>query len=174
MSAGMPVEILAFLDNKKRSIGAKRDALVQMANGKYLTFVDDDDSVFPEYFEQIMAVTKKDVDVIAFNHMMTINEDKPFIIDCSINHKSQEVNKVNGKWIDIKRKPTHLCVWRSGLAKQHRFPNHSCGEDWEWCMKLHPHVKTEYKIDAVLNHYRWNEKISEACGALEKREKEAR
>ena len=37
---GKDIEVLAFTDNKKRTIGQKRDALVQMSNGKYVMFVD--------------------------------------------------------------------------------------------------------------------------------------
>ena len=39
------VEILGLFDNKKRSIGHKRDALVQMSKGEYVCFCDDDDDV---------------------------------------------------------------------------------------------------------------------------------
>ena len=36
----MVVEVLGLFDNKKRSIGHKRDALVQMSKGDYVCFCD--------------------------------------------------------------------------------------------------------------------------------------
>ena len=37
------VELLCVIDNKRRSIGYKRESLVYIARGNYLAFVDDDD-----------------------------------------------------------------------------------------------------------------------------------
>tara|TARA_B110000208_G_scaffold176584_1_gene223083 strand:- start:731 stop:910 length:180 start_codon:yes stop_codon:yes gene_type:complete len=35
------IEIISIFDNKKRSIGRKRDDALKMAQGKYVTFIDD-------------------------------------------------------------------------------------------------------------------------------------
>jgi len=39
------IEILMLTDNKKRTIGEKREALKNASNGKYFMFVDDDDDL---------------------------------------------------------------------------------------------------------------------------------
>jgi hypothetical protein len=46
---GLPVEHLALLDNKRRTVGEKRDALLRAARGRYVAFVDDDDDVSDDY-----------------------------------------------------------------------------------------------------------------------------
>jgi hypothetical protein len=64
MCEGKDIEILLFLDNKKRTVGGKRDALVQMSRGKYFMFVDDDDDLVS--IDEIYQATFQDVDVITF------------------------------------------------------------------------------------------------------------
>ena len=39
------IEHLVLLDNRMRSIGAKRQALVDIARGDFIAFVDDDDDI---------------------------------------------------------------------------------------------------------------------------------
>jgi len=39
------VEVIVELDNGERSIGAKRNALLDKAKGEYLAFIDDDDII---------------------------------------------------------------------------------------------------------------------------------
>ena len=43
------VEVLTELDDGTRSIGEKRNALVESAGGEYVCFVDDDDMVSSDY-----------------------------------------------------------------------------------------------------------------------------
>ena len=43
-----------FFDNKKRTIGKKRDEMLKLAQGKYVTFVDDDDRISDDYVDEIM------------------------------------------------------------------------------------------------------------------------
>ena len=43
------VEILLLFDNKKRSIGKKREAILELAQGDYFWMVDDDDGIFEVY-----------------------------------------------------------------------------------------------------------------------------
>ena len=39
------VEIIVFMDNKKRSIGRKRNDIMKLATGQYFSMIDDDDNV---------------------------------------------------------------------------------------------------------------------------------
>ena len=158
------VEILCFVDNKKRSIGFKRDALVQMANGKYLTFIDDDDNVSDNYISLILDAidNSNNPDVICFKIACSMNSGNIFIVDHDISYENEESRIVDGKWVDVKRKPLHNSVWKSSLAKSENFPDASYGEDSHWSKRLHPKVKSSYKIDNVLSHYRWDKDITEA------------
>lgn len=148
------VEILSFVDNRKRSIGYKRETLVQAAQGDYLAFVDDDDDVKDNYIKEIVkAIKNNDVDVIVFNQEVTINDGPPFKIKFGIGYENQECHQENGKWVDITRKPFQVCVWRSSIAKSEHFDNICRGEDWNWCEKLLRKVKTQFVIDETLEVY---------------------
>ena len=164
-----PVEILAFLDNKKRSVGLKRDALVQSARGKYLAFCDDDDDVTDDYVGRIVEVAgHTDADVIVFNQLCQINDDPPFVVSHGIEfdmmpaRRHDGVSGPLGKWDDITRKPWHHNAWRTALAQTVRFPDSSFGEDGAWCSQLWPHVHSQERIDAVLHLYQWSKKTTEA------------
>jgi hypothetical protein len=47
------IEILVLEDNRKRILGDKRNALVDIAQGEYISFVDDDDLISDHYIDTI-------------------------------------------------------------------------------------------------------------------------
>jgi len=52
--ARMPdVELLFLMDNKRRPVGAKRNDMLAMAVGEYVSFIDDDDLVSDDYVQKI-------------------------------------------------------------------------------------------------------------------------
>jgi len=155
------VEILSFCDNKKRSIGYKRDALVQCANGKYCVFVDDDDDVSIDYVSEIIKRTDKDYDVIMFNTMSYL-DGKPCKIRVSLDVVNEEVELVNGKYKDCNRQPFHTSVWRTEIAKSERFADVGYGEDWDWAKRLIPKVESYVKIDKFLHIYKFDSKDTKA------------
>ena len=161
---GKPVEILAFTDNKKRSIGYKRDALVQIAKGEFLSFVDDDDLVELYYVDEVLKAISEHPDSDLFTLKMTaaINGGNPFIVDYDLKYENEEAQQINGVWRDIKRKPFHNNIWRTTIAQSERFPDASYGEDYHWAKRLHPKVKTSFKIDKIMSHYFFDDKVTEA------------
>ena len=52
------IEIVPSLDKGELTIGTKRNMLLQMAKGKFSSFLDDDDPVVPTYVEEIIAVLR--------------------------------------------------------------------------------------------------------------------
>ena len=159
---GQPVEILSFLDNKKRSIGLKSDALVQVAIGKYCAFVDDDDAVYSNYIADMLTGAREDADVIVFNEHCTINGGTVFTVKFGLEYENEEAHVDNGRWANITRKPWHPCGWRTEIAKSEHFPDASYGEDWHWCKRLVPKAKSQFRIDKVLSRYDYNESVTEA------------
>ena len=69
------VELLVFLDNKIWTIADKRNQMLEMANGDYLTFLDDDDRLSADYFKTVIDLINEDSDpdVITFDQECTIN-----------------------------------------------------------------------------------------------------
>jgi len=164
MSWSKQVEVLSFLDNKKRSIGFKRQALVDIAQGKWLAFCDDDDSVANSYLAMICPVLlDEDPDVLVFKQKCVINGEQPFIVDHSIDHENEHcIRHDDGRWENLRRKPWHHNVWRTELARQAKFPDTMWGEDHVWCEQLWPKVKKQSKIDAVLHFYHHDIHLTES------------
>jgi hypothetical protein len=154
----LQVEHLIFLDNRKRSIGFKRDSLVQIANGKYLAFVDDDDDISDDYVSSLYtAIKNNDVDVITFDQYCYVNNNPPSVINFSLE------NKTNQEYIPnaiIKRLPFHVCAWKTQIAQKHRFVDENYSEDWYWCKKLLEETKTEYHIPKRLHSYIYKDEIT--------------
>lgn len=164
MCEGKDIEVLLFMDNKKRTVGGKRDALVQMSRGKYFMFVDDDDDLVS--VDEIYQATFQDVDVITFKQQcLGIDANKtPFVVTFGLGNEN-EMGKgpAYGIYLDCKRPPYHVCAWNEKF-KVHRFPDISYGEDWEWVQKCLPDAKTEVFIDKILHKYDFDLNVSEAPG----------
>ena len=67
-SKDLPVEVLYLGDNKKRSVGQKRNDLIDLAQGEYFTFVDDDDRIAPTYVKDILNRLKSNLILLHFTH----------------------------------------------------------------------------------------------------------
>ncbi len=165
----LPIEVLVFTDNKKRSIGEKREALVQMAQAKMVAFQDDDDDVAPDYCAELIAAIRAhpDVDVVVFQQQCTLDGKQPFVVHFGLEYENEQVSFGDGvmrsanKAADIHRKPWTCCAWRRTLAQQHHFPNSGLDEDWNFIQQLLPYAKTQARVDKILNHYQYNSQTSE-------------
>jgi hypothetical protein len=166
MCEGKEIEILLFLDNKKRTVGGKRDALVQMSRGKYFMFVDDDDDLVS--VDEIYQATFQDVDVITFKQLCLNKNKSTFIVTFGVGNpnESNETYFGSGIYLDCKRPPYHVCAWNQTF-KKHRFPEISYGEDWQWVQQCIPEAKTEVFIDKILHRYNYDQTVSEAPGGGE-------
>ena len=154
---GFPVEILALVDNKQRSIGAKRDALVQIARGDYLAFVDDDDGIFPKYVENILRGIECTPDVIVFDTLVSLNDGPDVIAQHSLAYNNEQYSPAG-----FKRKPWQMHAWRREIAQAFQFPDLNIGEDWGWCKQLCEVAKTEVKVEGPLYWYRYSDSGTEA------------
>jgi len=67
------VEILMLVDNCERSIGAKRNALLKIAKGDYICYIDDDDDITDDFIEYCLEGIETGKDLIVFNHEAWIN-----------------------------------------------------------------------------------------------------
>jgi glycosyltransferase involved in cell wall biosynthesis len=162
-----PVEHIIFLDNKRRSVGEKRDALLRAARGDYITFVDDDDAVSDDYVDALLDKIGPDPrtdsryrrpDVITFRQWATINGESGEV-EFRLHHPNEPF-KPGGI---TKRNAWHVCAWRREIAICSSFPPINYGEDWAYAQKLCAldGLRTEH-ISRVLHYYRHDEKLSEA------------
>ena len=157
------VEILALLDNKKRSVGAKRNALLSIANGEYLAFIDDDDMVAADYVESIMNAlyANPTADCVVFDCVTTVN-NKPYVYSkysVSYGGYRQEGNQ----WWGL---PAHTMVWKSNIAKKHMYKDLNYEEDVRWVKEACVDIKNEVRIDKVLYFYFYNSEKTETLRRL--------
>jgi glycosyltransferase involved in cell wall biosynthesis len=139
------------------SVGAKRNALLSIAEGNYITFVDDDDELSPDYIYSIFEMIPKGFDVITYQVNKLFNgvpdRIQRFSRDYGLNHRSPD-KKYNNYL------PNHLCVWKRSVIKE-RFPDISLGEDHQWAQLMIPHYKTEGHIDKILYTYHFSKDTTE-------------
>lgn len=155
---GKDVEVLVLLDDRKRSIGHKRNALVSIAQGAFVAFVDDDDRVAHDYVDCLLErIGDGDAlrpDVIVFDVWVSGYYERCGLSDrlCSydLDHEHQTLTD------RYHRKPNHLMAWRTALVKQEPFSDSSSGEDTDWahriCRRFVKQLRQE-RIDKVLYSY---------------------
>jgi len=129
--AEQPVEHLVLMDNQRRTIGEKRDALLRAAIGDYVAFVDDDDSVSNDYVASIMEAAESRPDVITFRQKTLVN-NLAGEIEFGLGNQNEPF-KPGGT---TKRNAWHVCAWRRSLAILSSFPAINYGEDWQFAEKL--------------------------------------
>lgn len=155
---GLPVEILMLCDNKARSIGAKRQALVDIAGGDYLGFVDDDDTVSDDYVEKIVKAAHQRPDVIVFDSLCVLGERAPALCRHDISFPNEQYSPDG-----FRRKPWHIHHWRRDITSLARFQDANYGEDWPWCEQMLRHVSRQVRAsDTPLYTYLWNAAVTEA------------
>ena len=141
------IDIDVYFDNREMSIGAKRQALLQRARGKYVSFIDDDDLVLSPYFEDAAACIAQGFDVCRLRGK---------IAQYTFTHSL--ATKLHSKMAEgdvFTRPPNHLNVLLTDIAKCVPFGDASRGEDFDWAIKLSKtgFLKTEYTSDPSRIHY---------------------
>lgn len=146
------VEVLVLIDNKTNMLGEKRNQLVNLAQGEYVVFVDDDDVLSDDYVSTLrQACITNSVDVITFTVNVSLNNgpykpcyyDKDYHADYNREHSYH-------------RLPNHICCVRRELALVTPYKPIVRGEDAAYSKDLHKKLTSQYIIDKVLYSYNFN------------------
>lgn len=150
------VEVCVFLDNRQRTTGEKRDALVQLSHGAYVAFVDDDDDVTDLYIPGLLQAIQRNpgVDVVTFRQRAIINGVEG-ICTFGLNNPNEQFSPHG-----FRRSAWHVCAWRGDLARRYRFPATAAGEDWAWARHLVIEAESSVHINEVLHVYRYDPSVS--------------
>ncbi|MCV2355933.1 glycosyltransferase [Paucibacter sp. B2R-40] len=142
------VELLVLEDNRSRQYGPKLQAMIDIAQGEYVNFVDDDDVISEHYVETIYPLLTG-VDCVGFSAQVSV-EGGPF--------KSVFYSIKNKIWVDAPegyyRNPQHLTPIRRELVLQVPWVGHY-GADRTWSHKMASKglLKTENVTDEILYTY---------------------
>jgi glycosyltransferase involved in cell wall biosynthesis len=170
------IEIVGFFDNKKRSVGHKRNELLKLAQGEYLVFIDDDDDITDDYISSIMYAlsANPEADCVVFDCITTINGDtnnQTYSKYSTAYEYGQvpatSVNPLNPAWTiqnQWRGKPAHTMVYKASIAKGHIYVDKNYGEDVDWVVRACKDIKNEIRIDKVLYLYNFNSAVSETRG----------
>lgn len=155
------VELLTLLDNRKRSIAEKRNALIDLAQGEYVTFIDDDDDITPIYIAKILPACVG-VDLITFHQRHLINGLESEV-EYRVGNPRQNVDYLSeSKLIPFARQCPHpKNIWRKQLIINERFtmPD-KYTEDYDWADRVIYKVESETHLDEVLYIYNWHYNVS--------------
>lgn len=147
------VEILVNTDNRIKSIGQKRNELVQQAKGEYIAFIDDDDLVSPNYIDKVLSsINKSKPDVVGIHVKLTWNGRNESDGYNSIKYSYKDERCKNGKMI-FYRKPNHVNPIKRNIAIKCPFPNISVKEDYAYSDLIQPLLKTEEYVEEPLYFY---------------------
>lgn len=151
------VEILFLIDSKERMLGSKRNNLIDIAQGEYIVFVDDDDRIEPDYISSLLIGIESGSDVITFLASVSLNGEP-----AKICHYSNKYNRDYNEANTYHRLPNHICCVKKETALKVPFLNIKNGEDSAYSKQLKPHLRTQHEINRVLYHYDYNEKTTVA------------
>lgn len=141
------IKVLAYWDNGS-NLGKIRQLLVESANSKYISFVDDDDLV-PEYYCDEIYPLLDGVDYIGWQQQLWHNgrKMKPTFHSLRYDKWSED----SEGWY---RNVSHLNPIKRDLALKASFiVEGDAPEDQHWVHQVAPFVKTEHYIDKIMYEY---------------------
>lgn len=144
------IEIL--INGQNKSIGEKRNKLLQDAKGEYVCFIDDDDRISQSYIDLLMQGIYKCVDCCSLIGEITFDGKNPKKFIHSLDYKGWfEKNDVYYRGIN------HLNCIKTSIAKQIGFSNKNHGEDYDFSLALEQSglLKTEHKIEQTIYYYQY-------------------
>lgn len=156
-SSGLDVEILFEEDNKQISVGAKRQKLLERAQGKYICYFDSDDLPFSYYVSRILKALESEPDCVGFLIHMTTNNVRPQVCCHSLKYKTW-AERVDG--YDYVRNVTHFNPVLRSLALHVGFPDLRHGEDKWYSDRITKLCEKEVFINKKMFHYRYSNKMT--------------
>lgn len=157
--AGGAVQILAYWNNGEQSLPEIRQRLIEAVNTPYLSFVDDDDLVEPDFVPAILEALRTGPDFVGFNVQCYTDNQPQGVAYHSLQHRRWR--EVDGKLL---RDISHINPMRTKAAKAVTFRIARPGqpEDRMWVQQLRARrlLKAEVVIDRVLYHYLWSDSTS--------------
>lgn len=148
------VEILVddsirFLDGGL-SVGKKRQALLERAEGVYLCYLDSDEGISPDYLETILRLCYQGQDICTFRAMVKLSNFWA-LVDMSLRYKTNE--QITPDYT-VRRMPWHVCAVKTKYAKMHSFPDVNNAEDFAWMERVLTHCTSEAHTDKIIFEYR--------------------
>lgn len=147
------VGILYDEDNKQKSIGKKRQDLLELSTAEYINYFDSDDWPFPNYVAEIYYAILTGCDNVGMIIQMSTNGENLQTCCHSIKNYKWDVNKNGYNYV---RNCTHFNPIKRKLAIRVGFTDIRFGEDKIYSDEVSKLCHTECFIETPLFHYRYN------------------
>jgi hypothetical protein len=142
------VNVLAYWNNGERPLAEVRQALVEEADGTFVSFVDDDDLVAATYVQRILFLLRENIDYVGFRMQCYVD---------GVPLKPTYHSLRYDKWYDdhkgYYRDISHLNPVRRELALKADFRRTTPPEDVAWATQLRGILKTELYVDDIMYQY---------------------
>ena len=153
---GKIVEIIV-LEGETQTTGAKRNTLLEKATGEYVTYIDADDEVSPDYLKEVLQAIESKPDVVGFGGWMETNGSnrQNFKISKDLPYIASKEDNGNTCFL---RYNNHLSPCRRSIALQVKFPEKTFGEDYDYATRLKESglIQTEVYIPKQLYFYKFS------------------
>lgn len=148
------VEVLVNIDDGNKTIGQKRQELLNAASGKYIAYIDDDDTISSDYVSLILKAIKTNPDVVGIHLIMNVDGTLAGKTYHSLEFDHWFDEGIEGQnWRYYYRNPNHLNPIRRTIACEVGFENISNGEDRIYSYKILPLLKTQICIEPPIYFY---------------------
>lgn len=142
------VEIIIDSDNMQKSVGQKRNDLIEKAQGEFICFIDDDDFVDENYLSSILYHLNSGVDIL----LIGIKHIQDGVIKTKI-IPSLYIDNMNTGEAVMKTNHFHLCPHKKSIAKNVLFEGLNFAEDMVYSQKMVKHINSYYLISEPIYIY---------------------
>lgn len=147
------VEILVddsirFLDGGL-SVGKKREALLKRAEGKYVCYLDSDESISPDYLETLVRLCNQGADVCTFRAFVKLANFWA-LVDMRLAYPMTD--QISPEYT-VRRSAWHICPIKREHAQRHHFADINNAEDSDWLKRVLAHCTTEAHTERIIFQY---------------------
>jgi glycosyltransferase involved in cell wall biosynthesis len=153
---GRAVEILWDVDAGQKTIGRKRQELLERSSGEYVCFVDDDDAISDDYVGSILKALEGKPDCVGFEAEFESLQTGRKLKAVFSNKYKYNTPLVGGM---IYHGTCHLTPVKREIALRIGFKDTSFNEDVAFSEQVVKLCRTEAMIPKCLYHYRANHKF---------------
>ena len=142
--------------------GTARNIGLQYASGEWISFIDSDDWIEPDYFEKLYQVTNDlDCDIVVCQAERDSSDELTFLEDRSTSEKSRYlvIDSIEKRKIFLIFRSMNYLAWgklirSSFIFDNHMsFPEHLTYEDTFWGSMLHLYAEKVFILEEKLYHY---------------------
>lgn len=158
------IKNLILINQENKGISYSRNVGIKKANGKYITFLDCDDSIEEDFFDKMDTIYNEEYDLIRYGINIVNkkrNQQQKLVYD-KVVYKNFSQNKERYRLVYITNKMNTACnqIIRTQILKENEIffdVNHKYAEDFEFNRKLANYINTTCFLPECFYNYYMND-----------------